>query len=66
MNCFSGTATCVFQVSHYDFLSLSKNKIEIKTAFPFQTTVIGNGNVVPLGRCGPLWVMIFSTVFVSY
>ena len=83
MNCFSGIAASVFKVLHYVLLSLSKNKIEIKKeAFPFQTNVIGNGHAIPLGRCGPLRVMlgwfiiitaisrficsIFSTVFVSY
>ena len=30
---------------------------EIKNAFSVQTLVIGNSHVVPLGRCGPLWVI---------
>ena len=82
MNCISGTSASVLKVPPYVFLSLSKNNNEIKTAFPIQTIVIGNGHAVPLGHCGPLRVMsgyliilasifglmrpIFSTVFVSY
>ena len=48
INCFSGTAASVLKVLHYVFLSLSKNKNEIKKAFPVQTIVIGNGHAVPL------------------
>ena len=57
MNCFSGTVASVLKVPHYVFLSLSKNKNEIKIPFLVQTIVIGNGHAVPLRCCGPLRVM---------
>ena len=68
MNGFSGTAASVLKVPHYVYLSLSKNKNEIKIALSVQTIVISNGHAVPLGRCGSLQVMsgcliIFASIY---
>ena len=65
MNCFSGTPITVLKVMHYDFLSLSKNKNEIKNAVPVQTIVIGNGHAVPLRLCGPLRVMLCCLIVLA-
>ena len=37
-------------------LMLSNNKNKTKSSVPVQNIVIGKGNAVPLGRCGPLQV----------
>ena len=63
--------TSVFKVPNYVFLSLSKNKIEIKTGVLFQNIVIGNGHGVPLRLCGPLrvisgWLIILAAIFRFY
>ena len=61
MNCFSGSTTSVLKALHCFFLILhSKNEKNNNLHFQFHSIIIGKDDVVSLGRCGPLKLMLGS------